>query len=66
MIDHPPRIDIRESLQSKLVAFLFERHPRRKRLLDDPSARAVNSLGNLIDLLRKLNRDMGSDRAIAR
>ena len=63
MIDYAPRIDIGGSFQVQLMGFFFERHPSRKRLLDDPPARMIDPFGNLIDLFGEINRDMGSEDA---
>ena len=52
-----------QRLKGELMPLLFERDPGRERLFDDPSARALQTLGKLVDLDGQVTREMGRDDA---
>src|SRR5271157_5799474 len=59
MIDHPSGVDIGQRLQRQPVALLLLLDPGAERLLHDPAAGALQSLGKLVNLLGQRQWDVG-------
>lgn len=58
-------VDVGQRLERQAVPLLLERHERGDRLLDDPPLWAIESLGEVIEFLRQICREVrGHDTGI--
>jgi len=65
--DAPSGLDVLQGFERQAVPLFFLFDPGRQSLLDDPAARAVQPLGQCIDLVGEGRGDMsGQDAGIGR
>jgi hypothetical protein len=65
MIDHATGIDIGQAFQCELMALGFEFNPGSQRLPDNPTFGTVEPRGKQVNLLGKVEGDMGGNNTVA-